>query len=109
MYIVDRIKVKPSVLFESTELGQQLLSLRFQGGNDRLENLVCFLESQNVGRIEDLIGDVVFLVLSIVANRYTAGGPTLGGSTGCDSILVDDFAFLGKVVLFVFFSVYGLS
>ena len=48
--------VKQIVLLGNMDLRQQLLLLGFQGGISRLEKFVCFLESQDVGRIEDLIG-----------------------------------------------------
>ena len=61
---------KPVALLERMELSQQLLSFGFQGGTSRLEKLVGFLVSQDVGRIEDLIG-IACIPSSGCSHRHT--------------------------------------
>ena len=77
------------------DLKQQLLSFGFQRGISRLGKLVCFLESQNVGRIEDDLACISRSCLLPLA--YIAGGPRLVGSAGSGSIIDCDLAFLNKV------------
>ena len=73
---------KPVALLERMELSQQLLSFGFQGGNSRLENLVGFLVSQDVGRIEDLIGMACIPVLVAVIGIHCRRA-NFGWGRGC--------------------------
>jgi hypothetical protein len=63
-------------------LREQLISFGFVGGECRLDNLLNFLQTQEIERLEDLFGC-----------------PTLVGIAGADAIQDHDLLFVQKVGL----------
>ena len=57
---------------------------------------MSFLESQDVGRIEDLRGMACISRYCLWPSAYIAGGPMLVGSAGSDPFMDIDLDFLDK-------------